>query len=205
MTSVPDLATVDPDGFVDDLDWMPYGLKEKDFVNAMESIYEFFHSVNCLQVRRGLEWIEFTVRPAAVSNIISDMCAGALAKYSNGLVENKQHNGHPDLIPFGTYPNDKVKAGSEGVEIKSTRRTVADTHGARAGWVCQFNYQVDPEPLLAERKPTAITHVYLAKVTLKDFRRNERKTERGTHTSTLHKGGLKVLRDGLVYKDTRIT
>ncbi|QYG95868.1 hypothetical protein HC251_25165 (plasmid) [Iamia sp. SCSIO 61187] len=184
--------------------WLPYGLQRRDFANAMEAIYDFFESINTALMGRGLEWFENTVRAAAVSNVISDLSAASVAKHSNGLVLNRKHNGHPDLIPRGTYPDDTVAAGEEGVEIKSTRGRVADTHGARAGWVCQFNYKVDPEPIIARRNPTVITHIYLANVTEALFRRNERKTGLGTHTSTLDKSGLAVLRQGLIYQDPSV-
>ena len=47
----------------------------------------------------------------------------------------------------GIYPNDSVKAGDEGVEVKSTRKPggAVDTHGARNQWMCVFVYLVDNE------------------------------------------------------------
>ena len=197
-------AVVDPDGFTQNLNWLPYGLQERDFQNAMDALYDYFYSVNTALMGRGLEWMENTVRAAAVSNIISDLTQAAIAKYSYGLVVNQRHNGHPDLIPRGKYPGDKALAAEEGVEIKSTRRSVADTHGARAGWVCQFNYRVDKEPVIAGRNPTIIEHIYLAQVTPDLYRRNVRKTELGTNTSTLDAEGLKVLRMGVIYTDPSV-
>lgn len=196
-------AVVHQSGFVQGIDQagqLPYGLKKRDFQNAMEALYDFFYVVNSKLMENGLDWMERLVRPAAVSNMVSDMTAAAIAKHSNGLCLNKYHNGHPDLIPRNTYPGDSVEAGEEGVEVKSTKGRVADTHGARDGWFCQFNYRVDPEDIIARRHPTVVTHIYLAKVTVDLFRRNERKTDRGTHTSTLNADGMKVLRAGLIYK-----
>lgn len=192
---------MDSAGFAADLSWLPYGLKGRDFANTMETLYDFFYVINASLESQGLDWIERLVRPAAVSNVISDLTVAALAKHSNGLVVNRFHNGHPDLIPRGRFVDDAVEAGDEGVEVKSTKGRVADTHGARNGWVCQFNYRSDAEPIVANRRPTTITHIYIAKVDVADFRRNERRTERGTNTSTLHAEGLKKLRAGLVYQD----
>ena len=45
----------------------------------------------------------------------------------------------------------------------------------------------------------AFTEVYLAWVGVGDFRRNPR-GELGTRTATLHRKGLRVLRDSWVYK-----
>ena len=49
-------------------------------------------------------------------------------------------NGHPDLLLQGHYPNDKARAGDQGVEIKTTRKPggAVDTRGARSQWMCVF-------------------------------------------------------------------
>lgn len=63
--------------------------------------------------------------------------AAALAQT---LTENRYFNGHPDLVVKGRYPDNCVKAGSDGVEIKTTRKAggAVDTHGARDQWMCVF-------------------------------------------------------------------
>lgn len=108
-----------------------------------------------------------------------------------------------DLVVRGIYPNDSVKSGSEGVEIKSTRKRggAVDTHGGRKQWMCTFVYTVDndTEPAL-DRSPMTFTEVYLAEVDPDDFRRNER-GDLGTRTSTLDREGLAKLRRHWVYLD----
>lgn len=46
---------------------------------------------------------------------------------------------------------------------------------------------------------TAFSEVYLAPVTIDDFRRNAR-GELGTRTATLHKEGVKKLRENWIYR-----
>jgi hypothetical protein len=119
------------------------------------------------------------------------------------LVENQHHNGHPDLILRGVYANDSVKAGSEGVEIKSTlkRGGGVDTHGGRDQWMCVFVYEVDRvgQPTSA-RQPMRFREVYLGKVAAADFRTNER-GPLGTRTSSLGRKGIASLRSNWVYLD----
>jgi len=95
-----------------------------------------------------------------------------------------------------------VKSGAEGVEIKTTRKPggAVDTHGARDQWMCVFVYAVDnkTEPAV-NRVPMGFTEVYLAHVTTDDFRRNPR-GELGTRTATLHKEGVKKLRESWIYR-----
>jgi len=45
------------------------------------------------------------------------------------------------------YPNNSIKAGGHGIEIKTTRKAggAADTHGARDQWMCVFVYEIDKE------------------------------------------------------------
>jgi hypothetical protein len=102
----------------------------------------------------------------------------------------------------GVYPDNCVKAGSEGVEVKTTRKEggAVDTHGARNQWMCVFVYSVDNESEPArERKPMTFIEVYLGKVSVSDFRMNAR-GELGTRTATLHRAGIEKLRQNWIYK-----
>ena len=181
---------------------LPYELRMEDISLAMKDVYDHFHDINEMSLNKGLRRWDDMLRPASMSGIISDMLTASLAKHARVLVENKHFNGHPDLIPQGIYVGDSVKAGEEGVEIKSTRKKggAVDTHGARDQWMCVFIYEVDnkSEPAVS-RAPMRFTEVYLAKVSVGDFRKNKR-GELGTKTATLDKDGLKILRAGWIYR-----
>lgn len=181
---------------------LPFELRLKDFEIAMQDIYDFFYDVNRGLVGRGLRRLDDMLRPAIMSGVLSDMLTESLAKHSRTLTVNLYHNGHPDLIVTGVYPDNKVKAGADGVEIKTTRKTggAVDTHGARDQWMCVFVYDVDcsTEPA-RDRAPMTFTEIYLGKVTINDFRKNPR-GELGTRTATLHRGGIEKLRSSWVYK-----
>ena len=131
------------------------------------------------------------------------MITASLAQHSRVLTQNRYHNGHPDLIVKGRFANDSLKAGDQGVEIKTTVKKggAVDTHGAREQWLCVFVYQVDgtTEPAI-DRLPLKFSEVYLSHVLREDFRKNER-GELGTRTATLHKDGVQKFRDNWVYLD----
>lgn len=181
---------------------LPYELRLKDFELAMQDVYDFLFDVNSLLWKKGLPRFDDMLRPAAMSGIISDMLTGCLARHSRTLVENRYHNGHPDLIVRGRYPNDSIQSGEHGVEIKSTRKKggAVDTHGAREQWMCVFVYGVDntTEPA-SHRAPMEFREVYLGHVSEEDFRRNPRGTL-GTRTATLHRDGIARLRESWVYR-----
>jgi len=152
--------------------------------------------------RKGLQRLDDMLRPAIMSGLLSDMLTASLASHARTLVQNSYFNGQPDLVVQGIYPNNGVKAGSEGVEVKTTRKAggAVDTHGAREQWMCVFVYDVDNETEPArERRVMTLTEVYLGDVKVEDFRRNAR-GELGTRTATLHKDGIKKLRDNWIYR-----
>jgi hypothetical protein len=181
---------------------LPYELRPQDFQMAMQDVYDFFFDVNSHLTGKGLRRLDDMLRPAIMSGVLSDMLTASLANHSRVLTENRYFNGHPDLIVQGTHAGDSVKAGADGVEIKTTRKAggAVDTHGAREQWMCVFVYDVDVESEpAAERRPMTFTEIYLGHVTVNDFRRNPR-GELGTRTATLHKDGIRKLRENWVYR-----
>jgi hypothetical protein len=181
---------------------LPFSLRLKDFEIAMQDVYDFFHDVNGMLLAKGLHRLDDMLRPAAMSGMISDMLTASMAKHARVLVENEHFNGHPDLVVQGRYPKNSVAAGTDGVEIKSTRKPggAVDTHGARDQWMCVFVYRTDhdTEPAV-DREPMKFTEVYLADVKIADFRNNPRGGNLGTRTSTLSGAGIKKLRSNWIY------
>jgi hypothetical protein len=198
--------TSDPDKFNTAAE-LPFGLRQEDFALAMQDVYDFLFDVNTQLVLKDLQRLDDMLRPANMSGMISDMLTASLAKHSRSLVVNAHHNGHPDLLVRGQYPNDAVKAGEKGVEIKTTRKRggAVDTHGGRDQWMCVFVYVVDAdtEPAI-DRRAMTFTEVYLGQVAIEDFRRNER-GELGTRTSTLHAKGIAKLRRNWIYLDAALS
>jgi hypothetical protein len=180
---------------------LPFELRLEDFRLAIQDVYDFFFDVNNHLVGKGLERLDDTLRPAIMSGVLSDMLTASLAKHSRTLIVNAYFNGHPDLVVRGRYPNNAIKSGEHGVEIKTTRKSggAVDTHGARQQWMCVFVYQVDniTEPA-TERLPMTFTEVYLGQVEVADFRKNAR-GELGTRTATLHAEGIAKLRKSWLY------
>jgi hypothetical protein len=181
---------------------LPYELRLRDFEMAMRDVYDFFFDVNQLLLGKGLHRMDDMLRPAAMSGMLSDMLTASMAKHSRTLVENRHFNGHPDLIVQGRYPQNSVRAGEHGIEIKSTRKAggAVDTHGARDQWMAVFVYKTDhiTEPA-EQRESMRFTEVYLGRVTIADFRRNPR-GELGTRTATLDRAGIRKLRANWIYR-----
>lgn len=183
---------------------LPFELRLEDFSLAMQDVYDFFFDVNSFLVKKGLQRLDETLRPAIMSGLLSDLLTSSLAKHSRALTQNQHFNGHPDLLVKGAYPNDAAKAGVEGVEIKTTRKAggAVDTHGAREQWMTVFVYAIDGQTEPArDRTPLRFTEVYLGHVTIADFRKNAR-GELGTRTATLHREGILKLRQNWIYRES---
>lgn len=181
---------------------LPYELRREDFQLALQDAYDFFFDVNSHLTGKGLQRLDDMLRPAIMSGVLSDMLTASLAKHARSLTENNYFNGHPDLVVQGIHPGNAVKAGTEGIEIKTTRKRggAVDTHGARNHGMCVFVYEIDLETEPASnRLPMAFTEVYLGRVTTEDFRKNAR-SELGTRTATPHKEGIRKLRENWLYK-----
>ena len=182
----------------------PFQLRQEDFSIAMQDVYDFFFDVNSNLLGKGLRRLDEMLRPAIMSGMLSDVLTESLANHSRSLTQNCHFNGHPDLLVDGVYPGNSAKAGVEGVEIKTTRKPggAVDTHGAREQWMAVFVYAIDEvtEPV-RERAAMRFTEVYLAHVTVDDFRKNAR-GELGTRTATLHREGILKLRQNWIYRET---
>lgn len=112
---------------------LPYNLRIDDVRSAMQDVYDFFFDVNKFLLERNLPRLDDTLRSSILSGVISDMITESIAKHSRSLTPNRYHNGHPDLLLSGTYPQNSIRSGNEGVEIKTTQKRggAVDLHGAR--------------------------------------------------------------------------
>ncbi|MDP9325141.1 MAG: hypothetical protein M3O87_01215 [Candidatus Dormibacteraeota bacterium] len=195
-------AIVRSEAFNPDAEY-PFELRQIDFEAAMQDAYDFFFDMNTGLRAKGLARLDEMLRPANMSGVITDMLSASVAKHSRTLAVNAYHNGHPDLVVGGVYPNNSIKSGDRGVEIKTTRKPggAVDSHGARKQLLCVFVYELDNETEPAqERRPMVFREVYLGPVDLDDYRRNDR-GELGTRTATLDAAGLKKFRKSWIYLD----
>jgi len=202
MPNVLQRAKPDPGRFNRDAD-LPYELRLEDFQLAMQDLYDLLFDINTTLVGKDLPRIEETVRPAIFSGSLSDILTAALAKHSRVLTTNAFHNGHPDLIPRGRFPNDRVQSGDAGVEVKTTNSGPSvDAHGSRDAWWCVFEYTPDltTQPV-NQREPTKVTGIWIAQLTAADFRHNPRGVL-GTRTASPNRDGVAKLRANCVYRGT---
>src|SRR5258708_31812313 len=88
----------------------------------MQDMYDFLSDTNQSLVGNGLPRLDDAVRAANMSGLLSDMLTDSMAKHARNMARNSYHNGHPDLLVGGVYPNNSVKSGTDAVEIKPTTK-----------------------------------------------------------------------------------
>ena len=105
---------------------LPYGLEVEHIRKAMFDFIEFLEFINLQLHAKGMPRLEMFLMPASFSSIVGEFANLTIPRYCSGLVKNKYHNGHPDLIPTGIFLNDAVRYTHDGIEVKGSR------HGS--GW-----------------------------------------------------------------------
>ncbi len=183
---------------------LPYGLRVAEIRAALEEIYDFLHNVNRFLTERGWDRLEETLEAATFSGVISEMVVQSTSKQSAALIKNQYHNGRPDLVPRGIYPEDAVHQGENGVEVKASRNDGGwQGHNVEDGWICIFQYQIDSqtEPI-EEREPTKFVRVLLAQLDESDWSfSGRRETSRRTPTASILRSGKEKLLSNPVYLD----
>jgi hypothetical protein len=76
-------------------------------------------------------------------------------RYCSSLAKNQYHNGHPDLIPAGDFPNDAVQYANEGIEVKASRYLRGwQGHNPEETWLMVFVFDSNrPSDAVKEIQP----------------------------------------------------
>lgn len=100
---------------------LPYGLRVEQIALAMNGFLDFLKFINQELNRREIARLETMLMPANFSSIVGEFMTTSIPKFCPALAKNKYHNGHPDLVPLGMYPNNAVQHSNAGIEIKASR------------------------------------------------------------------------------------
>ena len=193
---------VDPSRFNQNAKF-PYGCTIQAVQKSMQAFVEFLGFLNTQLRTRDLPRIEMLMMPANFSSLVGEFIVSSIPKHCSGLVKNRFHNGHPDLIPKSHYPKDLILHGSEGIEVKASRYSGAwQGHNAEDCWLMVFVFQVnsssahDAEPVCFKFRSA-----YLAKLEKADWKFAGRsETSRRTITASVTKAGELKLHRNWIYQ-----
>lgn len=146
--------------------------------------------------------------PASFSSLVGEFMNLTIPRYCSSLVKNKYHNGHPDLIPAGMYPNNAIQYAHEGIEIKGSRHNGGwQGHNPESIWLMVFQFDSntanDPGKRIGP-KSFRFKGVFAAKLDLEDWSFSGRSADsRRTITASVTQHGVAKMKANWVYKDSR--
>lgn len=129
---------LDPAGFNPNA-VIPFGCTMHNIRSAMQEFIDFLGFVNTQLNSRSIPRLESMLMPANFSSIVGEFMRTTIPRHCRGLVKNRYHNGHPDLIPANCFENDMCQHGNQGVEIKGSRYLKAwQGHNPEDTWLMVF-------------------------------------------------------------------
>jgi hypothetical protein len=115
---------------------IPFGVTVEHVCAAMNDFIDFMRMVNVRLHENGTSRFETMLMPANFSSIVGEFMTANLPKHAKGVVKNRFHNGHPDLLPAGRFAGDAQQYCHDGIEVKASRYLKAwQGHNAEAIWL----------------------------------------------------------------------
>jgi hypothetical protein len=206
---------------------LPHKCSIESIKKSMSDFIDFIGFVNQQLNTKQMPRLESMLMAANFSSVVGEFMISNIPKYCTGLVKNRHHNGHPDLVPKGYYPDDDILHGDQGIEIKASRYLSGwQGHNREACWLMVFVFgcnspdktessSADMESiskvtslatskskLFIEPKPFRFVKVVGAQLTEDDWSFSGRSaTSRRTITSSVVRSGYEKMMSNWIYQD----
>ncbi len=192
---------LDPNGF-NAKAHLPYGLQLEQIERAMSAFLDFLKFINQELNRHEISRLESILMPANFSGIVGEFMTTSIPTFCPTLTKNKYHNGHPDLVPLGMYPNDAAQHSAEGIEIKASRYLRGwQGHNPEAIWLMVFVFDGN-RPQDNVPRPFRFVQVMGARLERSDWHFAGRSAaSRRTITASVTKSGYRKMMANWIYQD----
>ncbi len=172
----------------------------------MEDFIDFLGFVNQSLHSKGLPRLETFMMAANFSSIVGEFLNMTIPNYCPTIVKNKFHNGHPDLVPRGLFPDDSVLHATEGVEVKSSRYSRGwQGHNPEEVWLLVFVFGAGSSSDAINNvppQPFRFTEVLGAQLTKNDWNYSGRSgTSRRTITASVNRNGHAKMKTNWIYRN----
>jgi len=184
---------------------LPHGLELNHIQSAMNDFLSFIGFVNAQLHTKQIERLESMLMSANFSSIVGEFMSSTIPKYCSGIVKNRYHNGHPDLIPTTMFPNDAVQHAPHGIEIKASRYLRGwQGHNPEDVWLMVFVFDSNRPKDVAPR-PFQFVKVVGAQLTKDDWLFSGRsETSRRTITASVTESGYQKMMANWIYQSSGI-
>ncbi|MGH3089864.1 MAG: hypothetical protein ACRDSJ_21500 [Rubrobacteraceae bacterium] len=186
---------------------LPYGLEVGHIRAAMRDFVDFLGFINAQLATRQIERLESMLMPANFSSMVGEFMNSGIPKHCSTLVKNRYHNGHPDLIPAGRFPDNAVQHAGEGIEIKASRYLRGwQGHNPEDTWLMVFMFdsnRPDDPAKGVEPRPFRFVKVAGARLSTEDWTFSGRSAmSRRTITASVNPTGYEKMMANCVYDET---
>lgn len=122
---------------------IPFGLTTEHIYRAMADFTDFMRFIDIELSSQQMARFEDLLTTSNFSSMVGEFMSVTIPKYCRTVAKNNCHNGHPDILPAGIYPNDSIKdAGAHGIEIKASRYLKNwQAHPGENSWLMMFVFQ----------------------------------------------------------------
>lgn len=184
---------------------LPYGLTNEHIQKSMTDFIEFLTFINQQLHTKRIPRLELIMMAANFSSLVGEFIIAGISKHCSTLTKNRYHNGHPDLIPRGTYPGDAAQYAREGIEVKASRYLKGwQGHNPEDSWLMVFMFENHGQNEAAKSqppKPFRFVGVAGAPLTKADWRYSGRsETSRRTITASVTASGYEKMMRNWIYK-----
>lgn len=181
---------------------LPYGLATAHIRQAMKEFVDFLGFINTQLNTREIPRLESMLMSANFSSMVGEFMTSAIPKYCGGLVKNRYHNGHPDLVPTGMFENNAAQHSAHGVEIKASRYPKGwQGHNPEDVFLLVFVFDSNRSKDIVPR-PFRFSMVAGARLTKDDWLYSGRsETSRRTITASVTKTGYQKIVANWIYRD----
>lgn len=195
---------------------IPYGLTPQNIFASMVDYIDFLGFMNKQLLAKGIPRLETFMMPASFSTLVGEFMNVRIPLHCATMVKNRYHNGHPDMIPAGHFPNDAVLHSTTGIEVKSSRnRKGWQGHNPENVWLMVFvfdsNSANDEAEALREGglpvpRPFRFVEVFGAQLEVDDWQFSGRsETSRRTITASVKGSGYDKMAANWIYRDPTVT
>ena len=184
---------------------IPYGVTVEHVGKAMQEFIDFLGFINTQLHTRKLERLESFLMPANFSSMVGEFMGASLPKHCKTVFRNSYHNGHPDIVPAGAYPENAIQHGPEGIEIKGSRYARGwQGHNAEETWLMVFVFECNNSrdvSLGNDPIPFRFVKVVGAKLLESDWQFSGRaEGSRRTITATVKRSGFDKMEANWIYR-----
>ena len=187
---------------------IPFGVNNEHIYAAMQDFIEFLTLIDTQLHAKEMGRFENMLMQANFSSMVGEMISASIPKYCKTVAKNRYHNGHPDILPAGKYPNDSAQhAGKDGIEIKASRYLQAwQGHNPEDVWLMVFVFQSGREgPKVAKRQAFKFLLAAGALLSKSDWLFAGRsETSRRAITASVTKQGVAKMMANWIYKCAKL-